>query len=448
MDMVCDNCGTTLPERAVFCAKCGQRVRAAGSESTSLPLRQGMPAADERSVTSSPHPAATRGRRFDIRLLGLAVVALIAVGIYLLVHSLNAGWSISLKADWTSVGTGSTVHLTATANKKVDGSAYFITLKDATTGATVATCEQGSTCVGTVRRTQPSSESFIATIGDQAHSANVLVAWRHWNLQLTASTVQPKPGQQVTLTALANGDFDLSHYRLAIVDVTAGDTVKGCGSQMTCSATPPAGIEGDAYAARVSDSGLEVADSGAVTVGRQITWTAWEPQQSGTSAYLTSVTFIDARNGWAVGTNFSVSPPSSVILHTADGGATWQQQYNGTSGELNAVAFAEARDGWTVGNDTILHTTDGGSTWRPQHSGTTAFLFGVAFLDARDGWAVGADTSVSPERSVILHTSDGGATWQPQQSGTSSILQGVMFRDKHNGWVVGENGTILHITGQ
>lgn len=43
---------------------------------------------------------------------------------------------------------------------------------------------------------------------------------------------------------------------------------------------------------------------------------SWSTQTSGTSAALTSVYFISATHGWAVGTG-------GTIVSTTDGGLTW-----------------------------------------------------------------------------------------------------------------------------
>lgn len=62
-----------------------------------------------------------------------------------------------------------------------------------------------------------------------------------------------------------------------------------------------------------------------------------------------------------------VGRPGSVVLHSADGGATWTTQQTGQSLPLEDVHFASATHGWAVGAlGTILHTQDGGATWALQ----------------------------------------------------------------------------------
>ena len=74
---------------------------------------------------------------------------------------------------------------------------------------------------------------------------------------------------------------------------------------------------------------------------------------------------------------------------------------------LTSVSFIDARTGWAVGHwGAILKTTDGGETWEVQRLVTSEDrpLFGVHFIDANHGVAVGL-------WSLILVTDDGGKTW-------------------------------------
>ena len=83
---------------------------------------------------------------------------------------------------------------------------------------------------------------------------------------------------------------------------------------------------------------------------------------------LQSIFFIDAQRGWAVG-------ESDIILSTADGGKSWQPQASGTEAWLESVTFMDAQRGWTVGSGgTILSTNDGGKNWQLQSNNTETSL--------------------------------------------------------------------------
>ena len=80
------------------------------------------------------------------------------------------------------------------------------------------------------------------------------------------------------------------------------------------------------------------------------------------------------RSGWVVG-------DSGVILSTLDYGTTWTRGNSGTTARLNSVTFVDSSRGWVFGDGgVILVTTNGGRTWHPQASHTNADLHGSAFI--------------------------------------------------------------------
>ncbi len=161
----------------------------------------------------------------------------------------------------------------------------------------------------------------------------------------------------------------------------------------------------------------------------------WIAQAGVADPVLHSIFFSDPNNGWTVG-------EGSKILHTGDGGATWVRQRGTHPASYLSVHFIDANIGWIVGTiGTIMHTTDGGQTWNNQAGGvgTYYFLNSVRFVDVNTGWAVGVGGK-------ILHSTDGGTTWNEQSSGTDNRLTSVCFVDANVGWVVGYDGTIIKTT--
>jgi photosystem II stability/assembly factor-like uncharacterized protein len=150
-------------------------------------------------------------------------------------------------------------------------------------------------------------------------------------------------------------------------------------------------------------------------VGLQTASASWFWQNPWpTGRMLFATTIVDDNTVIAVG-------DIGLILRTEDGGVTWTQQVSGTTQYLSGVSFTDANTGTVVGGGgTILHTTDGGATWTQQVSGTTQYLAGVSFTDTNAGTVVGGE-------GTILHTTDGGATWTQQVSGTTQNLVGISF---------------------
>jgi photosystem II stability/assembly factor-like uncharacterized protein len=98
-----------------------------------------------------------------------------------------------------------------------------------------------------------------------------------------------------------------------------------------------------------------------------------------------------------------------VVLLSDDGGKRHRQaQTVPIDVPLTSVSFADAKRGWAVGHwGAVLHTTDGGENWVLQRSDVKQDrpLFAVHFFDANHGVAVGL-------WSLVLVTADGGKIWQ------------------------------------
>ena len=95
-----------------------------------------------------------------------------------------------------------------------------------------------------------------------------------------------------------------------------------------------------------------------------------DKQLKGASIY--SITFTDAKNGWAIGMLEECLINCGVIFHTEDGGENWELQFrSGTNLNFNSICFIDNKHGKvcglrTVGKvsfDTLLVTSDGGNTW-------------------------------------------------------------------------------------
>lgn len=101
-----------------------------------------------------------------------------------------------------------------------------------------------------------------------------------------------------------------------------------------------------------------------------------------------------------------------IVLLSDDDGATVRQAKSvPVSSTLTSVSFVDARRGWAAGHwGAILATDDGGETWRVQRLATHEDrpLFAIHFFDDKTGVAVGL-------WSLILTTTDSGSTWSPQK---------------------------------
>lgn len=97
------------------------------------------------------------------------------------------------------------------------------------------------------------------------------------------------------------------------------------------------------------------------------------------------------------------------VILSDDGGKTWRQaQSVPTQMTLTEVTFVNSRQGWAVGHDAVVvHTSDGGEQWELQFADPEdeAVLLSVWFEDENHGIVVG-------QFGLMLETRDGGKNWE------------------------------------
>jgi photosystem II stability/assembly factor-like uncharacterized protein len=88
---------------------------------------------------------------------------------------------------------------------------------------------------------------------------------------------------------------------------------------------------------------------------------------------------VEGPQVWAAGS------PGTRILYSPDNGQTWQYLNTGQTAPLRALTFIDAQRGWAVGDlGNILATQDGGRTWQSQRSGGQRAALLALFADATD----------------------------------------------------------------
>ncbi|GIZ12106.1 hypothetical protein NCCP436_15220 [Pseudomonas sp. NCCP-436] len=131
------------------------------------------------------------------------------------------------------------------------------------------------------------------------------------------------------------------------------------------------------------------------------------------------------------------------ILYSEDQGQSWLQARVPSRQMLTSLFFVDARHGWAVGHDAqILATTDGGETWVKQFDDLEreAPLLDIWFKDADHGFAVGA-------YGALLETLDGGKTWDDVSDRLDNEdayhLNGIAAVKDSGLFIVGEMGVMF-----
>lgn len=146
------------------------------------------------------------------------------------------------------------------------------------------------------------------------------------------------------------------------------------------------------------------------------------------------------------------------IISSSDG-MSWQQSNSPTQALLTTIFFIDDKEGWVGGHDTlILHTTDGGNNWEIQYEDPITGgdipkpILDIVFKDKNNGYAIGA-------YGLMLMTNDGGDNWEviDTSAGLYDLLESkemepepnfnnmILYQDKL--LIVGELGTILAFDG-
>jgi len=177
-----------------------------------------------------------------------------------------------------------------------------------------------------------------------------------------------------------------------------------------------------------------------------------------TRTVLTSLCFIDARQGWAAGHD-------GTVLGTTDGGETWTvlREEPGKERALLSVWFENARHGLAVGQfGLVLETQDGGASWQERRLVDSAEQAEKHLMQLFAG--PGRALYIAAENGTVFRSSDAGGHWQAVQTDNKGSfwtglaladgsllvagLRGHLYRSEDSGahWHAVASGTQQSIT--
>jgi photosystem II stability/assembly factor-like uncharacterized protein len=158
----------------------------------------------------------------------------------------------------------------------------------------------------------------------------------------------------------------------------------------------------------------------------------WKQSRVPVSSDLTSVYFVDDRNGWAVGHD-------GVILYTSDGGEQWNVQLTGRSANDLLVAAMERKLSAEPSSVEAKKLLEEAKRYRAQ--GADKPFLDVWFADRLNGYAVGA-------YNLIFRTSDGGKMWEPwfDRTDNPKFFNLYAIRPAAGAlYIAGEGGLVLRL---
>lgn len=86
---------------------------------------------------------------------------------------------------------------------------------------------------------------------------------------------------------------------------------------------------------------------------------------------------------------------TGTIMLSADSGETWNAVFSNTTQHLKSIRFKDAGHGYIVGETIILQTADGGASWISMPNPVTVGLYGLSIVkDATTAFAVGKNGAI------------------------------------------------------
>jgi photosystem II stability/assembly factor-like uncharacterized protein len=126
----------------------------------------------------------------------------------------------------------------------------------------------------------------------------------------------------------------------------------------------------------------------------------------------------------------AVGQRGHIVISTA-GGTTWKQTSVRVSSDLTSVFFVDNKQGWVVGHDgVILHTDDGGDKWDVQLNGLTVNDLLVSAMERK----VAAEPTSTDAKKLLAE-----AQRYKEQGADKPFLAklDLWFSNDKNGYVVG-----------
>ena len=182
----------------------------------------------------------------------------------------------------------------------------------------------------------------------------------------------------------------------------------------------------------LSNGSLEVTGDGGQTFSRRTAVPGTPVSSGGGNSQAVAIHFINATTGIAI---VNANNVSSAYV-TPDAGVSWSQISLPAGARVTSLDFLDASNGYAVGPGTLLRTSDGGNTWtaRPIAAGNSFNSIDCATVTE-------CVFTVTSGNQLVL-TGDGGAT-QTVKTTSSSLIYGAAYSSPGHIVAVGAGGATV-----
>ena len=157
---------------------------------------------------------------------------------------------------------------------------------------------------------------------------------------------------------------------------------------------------------------------------------------NGWSLYVVNNT-VNYNSVSSAGNYYFLSASNGRVYKTSVNVINLTEQNTGVTASLNSVTFLDSLNGFACGaNGTVIKTTNGGTNWTNTNNNIgSVILNSVSFKDLNNGVIVG-------DSGKVFLTSNGGLNWTLQPSLTNRNLLNVKYYNQGI-VIVGEYGVII-----
>lgn len=152
------------------------------------------------------------------------------------------------------------------------------------------------------------------------------------------------------------------------------------------------------------------------------TWTVQALALPGKSSIRTFPPVFFSQNDGILPAQLVDNSHAVVIYNTHDGGKTWNNN-PAASSITTTVSFINANQGWAAGSNNnggnIYSTTDGGKNWNrsTQLGGDVVKIESLQFVSTSNGWAIGTTRDGTIQ---LYQSADGGKSWTVVKTSVTS----------------------------